>query len=188
MVSFKTLATAATALIAAPLASAYITALDAPLQAKAGETITVTLTTASYSQNYDDFSIAWGLADPSFGGANSDGHIYIGTQISYTQIYPDNKPDPSKNTFTVDVPIPAGQAPKNYLLVAAVPYLVGVSFFYSPFNRYHFVSPSPLLTKPCSTGFRSGWRPPAQRRHQHRRRLSGLLPALSSMGISSSPA
>ncbi|KAI1630672.1 hypothetical protein F4809DRAFT_647171 [Biscogniauxia mediterranea] len=129
MVSPKTLL--ATALVAAPgLASAYIQQMTAPATAAAGSTVTVTLGTAIYIQNWDDLSIAWGLADPAWGGESADGNIYIGTQVGYTALYPDRVPDDgagSQNSFAVDVDIPAGQAPGDYLLVAAVPYIVGAS-------------------------------------------------------------
>ncbi|KAI0596749.1 hypothetical protein F4775DRAFT_594058 [Biscogniauxia sp. FL1348] len=130
MVSLKTLTTALIAAAAAPgLATAYIQQMTAPATAAAGSTITVTLGTAIYVQNYDDLAIAWGLADPAWGGegATGDGNIYIGTQVGYTPLYPDHQPDPRQNSFAVDVAIPAGQAAKDYLLVAAVPYIVGAS-------------------------------------------------------------
>ncbi|KAI1495954.1 hypothetical protein F5X99DRAFT_401892 [Biscogniauxia marginata] len=127
MVSFKTLTTATAALVAAPLSSAYITRIEAPAEAHAGDNVTVTLGTAIYIQNWDDLSIAWGLASPQWGGLNSDGNIYIGTKVDYTVLYPDNLPDTSKNSFTVDVQIPEGQAAGEYLLVAAVPYIVAAS-------------------------------------------------------------
>ncbi|KAI1485726.1 hypothetical protein F5X96DRAFT_674357 [Biscogniauxia mediterranea] len=124
MVSLKTLL----ATVAPGLASAYIQQITAPATAAAGSTVTVTLGTAIYIQNWDDLSIAWGLADPAWGGESADGNIYIGTQVGYTALYPDHVPDSgSQNSFTVDVAIPAAQAPRDYLLVAAVPYIVGAS-------------------------------------------------------------
>ncbi|KAI0118559.1 hypothetical protein F4776DRAFT_259231 [Hypoxylon sp. NC0597] len=120
MVSIKSLlATVATAL---PLASSYIVNLDAPASAKAGSTVTATLTAASYIQNWDDFGIVWGLA-PDY--MDCGDIVCVGRQVSYTALYPDN--EPQLGNFTVDVPIPDSFSPGNYKLVAAIPYLVGAS-------------------------------------------------------------
>ncbi|OTA67770.1 hypothetical protein K449DRAFT_319022, partial [Hypoxylon sp. EC38] len=102
--------------------SAYIANLDAPSSAKAGSTVTATLTATSYIQNWDDYSIIWGLA-PDY--MDCGDIVCVGRQISYTALYPDN--EPPLGNFTVDVPIPDSFSPGNYKLVAAIPYLVGVS-------------------------------------------------------------
>ncbi|KAJ2986534.1 hypothetical protein NUW58_g4977 [Xylaria curta] len=91
----------------------------------AGENITATLDTSIYIQNWEDFSIIWGLAPKQFGGQGPDGNIYIGTQIGYTPLYGTNTA--KLNSFTVQVTIPENQPAGDWLLVAAVPYLVGAS-------------------------------------------------------------
>ncbi|KAI1335267.1 hypothetical protein F5Y15DRAFT_255311 [Xylariaceae sp. FL0016] len=124
MVSFRTIATSA--LAALPLASAYITGLSTPSTAAAGSTVKATLTTSIYIQNWVDFSIVWGLGPPEWAG-EQNGVISVGTQIDYTALYPDNEPTGNSNNFTVDVKIPKSQSAGDYLLVAAIPYLVGAS-------------------------------------------------------------
>ncbi|ROW13974.1 hypothetical protein VPNG_04017 [Cytospora leucostoma] len=119
MVSYKSLAAAALAV--APTAMGYITGLTAPDTASAGSNVSVTLQTASYSQNWDDFSIIWGLATPEY-----PCDTCVGTQIGYTALtgkegltYP--------YTFTEGVTIPTGTSSGDYILTAAIPYLVGAS-------------------------------------------------------------
>ncbi|KAI3321943.1 hypothetical protein HD806DRAFT_502379 [Xylariaceae sp. AK1471] len=127
MVSIKSLAATALAGLALPLASASATigSLSTPATATAGETITVTLGTSIYIQNWEDFSIIWGLTSPKVGGQGADGTIYIGTQIGYTALY---GTDIEKlNSFTVNLTIPENQPAGDWLLVAAVPFLVGAS-------------------------------------------------------------
>ncbi|KAI1414351.1 hypothetical protein F5Y13DRAFT_188458 [Hypoxylon sp. FL1857] len=120
MVSIKSLV--ATAAAALPLASAYIADVTAPSTAKAGSTVTATLTAADYIQNWDDFGIVWGLA-PDY--MTCGDIVCVGQKISYTALYPDNEPPLGKST--VDVPIPDYITPGKYQLVAAIPYLVGAS-------------------------------------------------------------
>ncbi|KAH6654537.1 hypothetical protein BKA67DRAFT_535854 [Truncatella angustata] len=119
MVSIKTLAGAA--LAAMPSASAYIYNVTAPDTAAAGSTVTATLDTAIYVQNYVDYSITWGLKPASW---NCGEVICVGTQIDFTPIYPDSVP---LNSFTVDLTIPNTTAAGDYQIVAAIPYLVGAS-------------------------------------------------------------
>ncbi|KAI0552115.1 hypothetical protein F4679DRAFT_98255 [Xylaria curta] len=110
-----------------PLASAspMISALNTPATVVAGENFTATLNTSIYIQNWEDFSIIWGLAPTQYGGQGSDGTTYVGTQIGYTPLY---GTDTAKlNSFTVEVPIPENQPAGDWMLVAAVPYLVGAS-------------------------------------------------------------
>ncbi|KAK6860336.1 hypothetical protein PG995_003972 [Apiospora arundinis] len=66
MVSMKTLVGAG--LAALPSASAYIYGMEAPATAVAGSTIKANLMTASYVQNFVDFSVIWGIS-PSGGGS-----------------------------------------------------------------------------------------------------------------------
>ncbi|KAI0459989.1 hypothetical protein F5B21DRAFT_499132 [Xylaria acuta] len=126
MLSIKTLtATALTGLLLPASASPMISGLHTPATAAAGDNITATLSTSIYIQNWEDFSIIWGLAPTRFGGQGSDGEIYIGTQIGYTPLY---GTDTAKlNSFTVEVTIPESQPAGDWLLVGAVPYLVGAS-------------------------------------------------------------
>ncbi|ROV99516.1 hypothetical protein VMCG_06381 [Cytospora schulzeri] len=119
MVSFKSLAAAT--LAAAPTAMGYINGFTAPATASAGSNISATLQTQSYSQNWKDFSIIWGISTPEYA---CDG--CVGTQIGYTPLtgqegvkYP--------YTFTEAVTIPVGTAAGDYILNAAIPYLVGAS-------------------------------------------------------------
>ncbi|KAI0525444.1 hypothetical protein F5B22DRAFT_589997 [Xylaria bambusicola] len=126
MVSVKSLTAAAFASLL-PLASAgpMISKMTAPATVVAGENITITLGTSIYIQNWEDFNIAWGLAPPRYGGQGENGEIYIGTQIGYTNLY--GTGIAKLNSFTVDVAIPENQPEGDWLLVAAVPYLVGAS-------------------------------------------------------------
>lgn len=119
MVSLKSVAAAA--LAAVPFSSAYIAGFTAPASAGAGSTFNATLDTASYSQNWDDFGIIWGLATPEY-----DCDTCVGTQIGFTIIdgtegltYP--------YTFTDAVTIPVGTSAGSYILKAAIPRLIGVS-------------------------------------------------------------
>ncbi|KAL1879862.1 hypothetical protein Daus18300_001701 [Diaporthe australafricana] len=118
MVSIKSLAVAT--LAAAPTAMGYITNLTAPAEAAAGSNITATLQTAIYNQNWVDFGIVWGLAKPEYAYGDA-----VGTQVGYTALtgkegleYP--------YTFTEDVSIPETFT-GDYVLRAAIPYLVGAS-------------------------------------------------------------
>ncbi|KAI2615833.1 hypothetical protein GGR54DRAFT_641924 [Hypoxylon sp. NC1633] len=120
MVSVKSLL--ATAAAALPLTSAYITNMVAPASAKAGSTVTATLTAAIYIQNWDDFGIVWGLAAASMDCGDI---VCVGQRIAYTPLFPDNIPKPGE--FTVDVAVPQSFAPGDYKLVAAIPFLVGAS-------------------------------------------------------------
>lgn len=126
MVSAKSLAaTALAGLLPFASASPMISQLNTPSTMAAGQNITVTLNTSIYVQNWEDFSIIWGLAPTRYGGESADGEIYIGTQIGYTALY---GTDIEKLTsFTVDLSIPENQPAGDWLLIAAVPYLVGVS-------------------------------------------------------------
>jgi hypothetical protein len=128
MVSIKTLTTATGLATLATLttASPMISALDTPPTVAAGDNITATLSTSIYIQNWEDFGIVWGLAPPRYGGQGAaGGEIYVGTQVAYTALYGTgvNK----LNSFTVELPIPESQPAGDWLLVAAVPYLVGAS-------------------------------------------------------------
>ncbi|KAI1115904.1 hypothetical protein F5Y14DRAFT_449709 [Nemania sp. NC0429] len=127
MVSAKSLAATALAALVLPLASAspMISALSVPPTAAAGSTITATLSTSIYIQNWEDFGIVWGLTSPRVGGQGPDGIVYVGSQIAYTPLY---GTDVEKlNSFAVDLAIPASYPAGDWLLVAAVPYLVGAS-------------------------------------------------------------
>lgn len=79
MVSFKSLAAAT--LAAAPTAMGYITGFTAPDSATAGSNITATLQTAIYVQNWNDFSIVWGIAT-----AENSCDTCVGTQVGYTTL------------------------------------------------------------------------------------------------------
>ncbi|KAI1284774.1 hypothetical protein F5Y07DRAFT_347666 [Xylaria sp. FL0933] len=121
MVSTKSLTAAALAGLAS--ASPLISKMNTPPTVVAGDNMTVTLNTSIYIQNWEDFSIIWGLAPTTLSGQGSE--IYVGTQIGYTNLY---GTDIEKlNSFTVDVAIPESQPAGDWLLVAAVPYLVGAS-------------------------------------------------------------
>ncbi|KAI0805812.1 hypothetical protein GGR55DRAFT_653562 [Xylaria sp. FL0064] len=121
MISTKSFTAAALAGLAS--ASPLISKMNAPPTVVAGDNMTVTLNTSIYIQNWEDFSIIWGLAPTTLSGQGSE--IYVGTQIGYTNLY---GTDIEKlNSFTVDVAIPESQPAGDWLLVAAVPYLVGAS-------------------------------------------------------------
>ncbi|KAI0897747.1 hypothetical protein F4806DRAFT_375787 [Annulohypoxylon nitens] len=120
MVSFKSLV--ASALTSATLSSAYITNVAAPESAKAGSTVTATLTASIYIQNWNDYGIIWGLAPASVNCADV---VCVGQQIAYTSLYPNNEPQPGQ--FTIDVKIPDTMGKGDYQLIAAIPYLVGAS-------------------------------------------------------------
>ncbi|KAI0106496.1 hypothetical protein GGR51DRAFT_517897 [Nemania sp. FL0031] len=125
MVSMKSLAATAVAAIL-PLASAspMIGSISAPATAAAGDNITVTLNTSIYIQNWEDFCIIWGLNSPRAGGQDQYG-VYVGQQIGYTNLY--GTDIEQLNSFTLDVTIPENYPAGDWLLVAAVPYLVGAS-------------------------------------------------------------
>ncbi|KAI0881077.1 uncharacterized protein GGS22DRAFT_75358 [Annulohypoxylon maeteangense] len=120
MVSVRSILTSA--LSAASLSSAYITGVTAPDSAKAGTTVTATLTASIYIQNWSDFGIVWGIAPARI---NCGDVVCVGQQIAYTNLYPDNQPKPGK--FNIDVALPSTLSAGDYQLVAAVPYLVGAS-------------------------------------------------------------
>ncbi|KAK7962127.1 uncharacterized protein PG986_002952 [Apiospora aurea] len=119
MVSIKTLIGAG--LAALPSASAYIYGLEAPATAAAGSTIKAKLLTASYVQNFVDYSVIWGI---SSGGGSCAPDICVGTQIGYQNFYPEQVP---LGNFTVDVTIPKDTPAGETVLTAAVPSLVGAS-------------------------------------------------------------
>lgn len=120
MVSVKSVL--ATAFAALPLSSAYISSMTAPATAKAGSTITATMSASIYVQNWDDFGIVWGLAPQEW---NCGDIVCVGQRIAYTPLFPDNVPQPGN--FTIDVAVPKSFSAGKYNLVAAIPYLVGVS-------------------------------------------------------------
>ncbi|KAI0865228.1 hypothetical protein F4860DRAFT_349969 [Xylaria cubensis] len=126
MPSIKSLAvTALAGLLPLASASPMISGLNTPATVVAGENFTATLNTSIYIQNWEDFSIIWGLAPKQYGGQGSDGTIYVGTQIGYTPLY---GTDTAKlNSFTINVTMPENQPAGDWLLVGAVPYLVGAS-------------------------------------------------------------
>ncbi|KAI1326804.1 hypothetical protein F5Y16DRAFT_399922 [Xylariaceae sp. FL0255] len=126
MVSIKSLATlAATGLLSFATASPTIYSLSTPKTAAAGATIKATLNTSIYIQNWEDFNIIWGIASPAYGGLGSDGVIAVGTQIGFTSLYGTNVEE--LNSFEIDITIPKTQPTGDWLVVAAVPYLVGAS-------------------------------------------------------------
>ncbi|KAK8064682.1 hypothetical protein PG994_007320 [Apiospora phragmitis] len=120
MVSIKTLIGAG--LAALPSASAYIYGMEAPATAVAGSTIKATLMTASYVQNFVDYSVIWGIS--ASGGGSCAPEICLGTQIGYKNFYPEQVP---LGNFTMDVTIPEDTPAGDRVLTAAVPYLVGAS-------------------------------------------------------------
>jgi hypothetical protein len=85
MVSFKTLAGAVVA--ALPLASAYLVDMVAPETAVGGTEIDVTFQTLIYIQNWSDFAIIWGIADPTWDCTGTTGEpVCVGTMFQYTNI------------------------------------------------------------------------------------------------------
>lgn len=81
MVSFKSLAAVAVAgLSALPGTSAYIYNMTAPATGASGESVTATLYTSIYIQNYDDFGIVWGLT-PRITCDNC-----VGQKLEYTNL------------------------------------------------------------------------------------------------------
>ncbi|KAI0023628.1 hypothetical protein F4780DRAFT_728855 [Xylariomycetidae sp. FL0641] len=124
MVSLKSLL--ATALAAVPVVSGYVYDFSAPATAAAGSSVSVTMETAIYIQNWVDYGIVWGLAPTAYGGTAADGTIMVGTQIGYEDLV-GFKQDPTSNSFDVQVAIPSSQPAGEWSLVAAIPYLVGAS-------------------------------------------------------------
>ncbi|KAI0398081.1 hypothetical protein F5Y17DRAFT_454391 [Xylariaceae sp. FL0594] len=126
MVSIKSVTIAALAgMLSLATASPTIGSLSTPPRAAAGSTIKTTLGTSIYVQNWEDFAIIWGITSPKVGGQAADGTIYIGQQIGYTPLY--GTKTERLNSFAVNVTIPADIPTGDWLLVAAVPYLVGLS-------------------------------------------------------------
>ena len=119
MVSIKSLF--ATALAALPFSSAYLTGIQAPASAKAGSTVAVTVGASSYIQNWDDFGIVWGLRANTMDCGEI---VCVGRRIDYTAIFPRVI---QPGSFNVQITIPDSFEAGDYTLVAAVPYLVGVS-------------------------------------------------------------
>ncbi|KAH8895719.1 hypothetical protein GQ53DRAFT_31280 [Thozetella sp. PMI_491] len=121
MVSAKSLALATLASL--PSTMGYIASMKAPATASPGQTIQVTLTDSIYIQNWDDFGIIWGIQNPTY---MCDG--CIGTRIGWTNLFGDGATtEPPSGDWTVDVTIPETQPTGNFVLNAAVPYLVGAS-------------------------------------------------------------
>lgn len=105
-----------------PAAHAYITGFTAPASAAAGAPFNATLSTALYSQQWRDFAIVWGLvASPA-----ADCDTCVGTEIGYTTLT-GGEGLSFPYTFTDEVTIPAGTAAGEYILKAAIPWLIGVS-------------------------------------------------------------
>ncbi|WWC61229.1 uncharacterized protein I303_103809 [Kwoniella dejecticola CBS 10117] len=100
-----------------PLASAKIYHISLPEQALPGENITVTVSSSSYIQNWDDFGIIWGLV-----GENHGCEGCVGQEIGYENLYGNNTL--GNSTYSVQLPNTTTRA---YTFVAAVPYLVGAS-------------------------------------------------------------
>ncbi|KAH8751925.1 hypothetical protein F5883DRAFT_621497 [Diaporthe sp. PMI_573] len=119
MVSIKSLAVATLAV--AHTAMGKIDTMTAPAEAAAGSNITATFQTSIYSQNFVEYGIIFALQKP----ADTVFPWTVGTQIGYTPLtgkealeYP--------YTFDEDVSIPEGFT-GDYVLRAAIPYLVGAS-------------------------------------------------------------
>ncbi|POS77150.1 hypothetical protein DHEL01_v204442 [Diaporthe helianthi] len=120
MVSIKSLAVAT--LAAVPSVMAKVSSFKAPAEAAAGSNITVTFQTASYSQNWVDFGVAFSIQSPE----NAVYKNTIGLEFGFTAltgqeglVYP--------YTFDLDATIPADIGPGEFILHAAIPYLAGAS-------------------------------------------------------------
>lgn len=82
MALIKNLLLAVAAMVSLPTSStAYLSTLVAPGIAHPGDRINVTLQTAIYIQNYEEFGIIWGLSRPAQSCATC-----VGRQISYTDL------------------------------------------------------------------------------------------------------
>ncbi|EJT73594.1 hypothetical protein GGTG_07450 [Gaeumannomyces tritici R3-111a-1] len=117
----------ALAAAAAP-AAAYIDGLtSAPATASAGQTITATLHSSIYIQNFDDYGVVWGLAPASINQGNCG--TCVGRRIGYTNVFGPQAgvTVPPNGDFDVSVTIPEGTQAGQYALVAGASYLVGAS-------------------------------------------------------------
>ncbi|WVR05079.1 hypothetical protein IAU60_002091 [Kwoniella sp. DSM 27419] len=111
------LATLSAILLTATAASARISHIVVPQQAMPGENITVTVTSHSYIQNWDDFGIIFGLKPDTY-----DCETCLGQEIGYEDLY--HKYNLGNTTYSVHLP---NTTIGSYTFVAAVPYLVGAS-------------------------------------------------------------
>ncbi|XAO24129.1 hypothetical protein I312_102919 [Cryptococcus bacillisporus CA1280] len=101
--------------------SAKIYHVSVPDQASPGETITATLSSASFIENWDDFGVIWGLIREAQG---CDG--CVGQEIGYQNLYKDPSYPTQLGNVSFQVTIP-DTTTGSYTFVAAVPHLVGIS-------------------------------------------------------------
>ncbi|WWD01525.1 hypothetical protein V866_008470 [Kwoniella sp. B9012] len=83
-----------------------------------GQNISVTVTSYSHIQNWDDFGIVWGLLRDD----NDDCVECVGMEMGYENLYGNNTL--GNTTYSLQLPNTTTGA---YYLKAAVPYLVGAS-------------------------------------------------------------
>lgn len=121
MVSVKSLAVAT--LAAVPTVMGKIDSFTAPAEAAAGSNITATFQTSIYSQNWVDYGVTFGLQKP----ADTVYENTIGTQIGGFSALTGKEALEYPYTFDLDVAIPESFAAGEYVLRAAIPYLVGAS-------------------------------------------------------------
>ncbi|OCF35386.1 hypothetical protein I317_06312 [Kwoniella heveanensis CBS 569] len=98
-------------------AEAKISHISVPEQAIPGQNITLTLTSQSYIQNWDDFGAILGLVRQG-----NECETCLGQEVGYINLY---KNDTLGNS-THDVTLPETDA-GQYTFVVAIPYLVGAS-------------------------------------------------------------
>ncbi|WRT67017.1 uncharacterized protein IL334_003983 [Kwoniella shivajii] len=91
----------------------------APAQVIPGENITVTVYSASYIQNWDDFGMIWGMKNDQLDNCQS----CLGQELGYVNLYG----NATHGNTTYSVQIPKGTNTGTYTFVAAVPNLVGAS-------------------------------------------------------------
>lgn len=122
---FSLRAILSTALLAAAPAAAVLGDFTAPDSAAAGSAITVSFTTSSFPENYDDLGLTFGLATESiYNGCLSEGTTCIGTLVGWDSI--EGKVTLGTD-LTMQVTIPSDTSAGDYQLVAAEVYNVGDS-------------------------------------------------------------
>ncbi|WVW83232.1 hypothetical protein I302_105251 [Kwoniella bestiolae CBS 10118] len=91
--------------------------LDSPT-AIHGQNISITTTSYSHIQNWEDFGIVWGLLRDN----DEDCRECVGMELGYESLYGNNTL--GNTTYSVQLP---NTTTGSYYLKAAVPYLVGIS-------------------------------------------------------------
>ncbi|KAG8167476.1 hypothetical protein KVR01_003165 [Diaporthe batatas] len=124
MVSIKSLAAAT--LAAVPTVMGKIDSFTAPAEAAAGSNITATFQTSIYIQNWVDFGVVLAYKSQPTPFMTTRLERKLDIHLLSTSLYGKEALE-YPYTFDLDVAIPEGFAAGEYVLRAAIPYLVGAS-------------------------------------------------------------